>query len=78
MKTIQKKYQLDKDTIVITWNVEDVKFQAGTRDLKLSVKECRQVLKACLNNHDAALGLSWCVIDEHIRYLFNDRIKEAA
>ena len=69
----------DKDTIAILWGVEDVQTQAAVRGLKLTKKECRKVLEACLNYHDATLGLSWDILDHHIIVLFGDRIgKEAA
>lgn len=79
MKTNRYKMNwIDKDTIAISWNVEDVKFQAGTRDIKLSKKECRQVLEACLNQHDASIGINWDIIDHYIFELFNKKKKEAA
>jgi hypothetical protein len=69
----------DKNTIAILWGVEDVQTQATIRGLKLTKKECRKVLEACLNSHDATLGLSWDILDHHIIVLFGDRIgKEAA
>lgn len=69
---------LDKDTIAIQWGVEDVLFQAKVRNIKLTRKECRQVLEECLKNHDATLGLSWDILDHHIMTMFGDRVGRAA
>ena len=69
---------IDKNTIAILWGVEDVQIQALHRGLKLTKKECRQILEACLNCHDATLGLSWDILDHHIIVLFGDRIGKAA
>jgi hypothetical protein len=68
----------DKNTIAILWGVEDVQTQANVRGLKLTRKECRQVLEECLNSHDATLGLSWDILDHHIVNLFSHRIGKAA
>ena len=78
MKTNRYKMNwIDKDTIAISWNVEDVQFQAGVFDIKLSKKECRQVLEACLNQHDAAIGINWDVVDHHIHDLFGKKKRAA-
>ena len=70
---------VDDNHISILWNIDDVKRQAEISGLKLTKKECRKVLEACLNSHDATLGLSWDILDHHIIVLFGDRIgKEAA
>lgn len=65
----------DKNTIAILWGVEDVQTQAATKGLKLTKKECRQVLELCLKYHDACFGLSWDILDHHIVDLFGHRIK---
>ena len=68
---------VDKNTIDICWGVEDVKRQAAVRKLKLSKKECQQVLEQVLQTHDATLGVSWDTLDDIIIHLFSDRIPEA-
>ena len=68
----------DKNTIALLWGVEDVQTQAATRGLKLTKKECRQVLELCLKYHDACFGLSWDILDLHICDLFRNRIGKVA
>lgn len=68
---------VDDDHISILWNVEDVQTQAAARSLKLTKEECRQVLDACLNQHDANIGISWDILDHHIWHLFGHRKKVA-
>ena len=69
---------IDDDHISILWNVEDVENQAKKNGLKLTKEECRQVLDACLDGHDANIGISWDILDHHICHLFGDRIGKAA
>ena len=69
---------VDDDHISILWNVEDVENQAKKNGLKLTKEECRQVLDACLDGHDANFGISWENLDHHICHLFGDRIGKAA
>lgn len=69
---------VDKNTIAICWGVEDVQRQATIRGLKLSKKECQQVLERVLDTHDATLGVSWDTLDDIIIHLFSNRIVEAA
>jgi hypothetical protein len=68
----------DKNTIAICWGVEDVQRQATIRGLKLSKKECQQVLERVLDTHDATLGVSWDTLDDIIIHLFSDRIRRTA
>ena len=69
---------VDDDHISILWNVEDVKRQAEVNGLKLTKAECREVLDACLDGHDANFGISWDTLDFHINNLFGDRIGKVA
>ena len=68
----------DKNTIAICWGVEDAARVGKKRGLKLSKKECQEVLERVLSTHDATLGVSWDTLDDVIIHLFGDRIKEAA
>ena len=68
---------IDDEHISILWNVEDVQTQAAVRKLKLTKEECREVLDACLNQHDANIGISWDILDHHICHLFGSRMKAA-
>jgi hypothetical protein len=69
---------VDDDHISILWNVDDVKRQSEVNGLKLTKAECREVLDACLDGHDANFGISWETLDHHICHLFGDRIGKAA
>jgi hypothetical protein len=66
------------DHISILWNIEDVERQAEVNGLKLTKAECREVLDACLDGHDANFGISWDTLDFHINNLFGDRIGKVA
>jgi len=66
---------VDDDHISILWNVDDVKEQAKNKNIKLNKEECREVLDACLKYHDANIGISWDILDDHIFDLFGDREK---
>lgn len=48
--------------ISITWDVEDVK----SLDPSLSLADCRRVLKAVKENHDAEFGVNWDSIQSEI------------
>jgi len=65
---------VDDDHISILWNTDDVKHQAKVNGLKLTKIECREVLDACLDCHDANFGISWDTLDFHINNIFGDRI----
>ena len=69
---------VDDNHISILWNVEDVQTQAAVRGLKLTKEECREVLDACLECHDANFGISWETLDFHINNMFGDRIGKVA
>ena len=68
----------DKNTIAICWGVEDAARVGKKRGLKLSKKECQEVLERVLSTHDATLGVSWDTLDDVIINLFGDRIKKVA
>jgi hypothetical protein len=82
MKKIKKEKPtwgwVDDDHISILWNVEDVQTQAKVNGLKLTKAECREVLDACLDGHDANFGISWETLDFHINDMFGDRIGKVA
>ena len=65
------------DHIVILWNIEDVKHQAECMKIKLNKDECREVLDACLDGHDASIGISWDILEHHIWNLFKHKKKAA-
>ena len=65
------------DHIVILWNIEDVKHQAECMKIKLNKDECREVLDACLEGHDASIGISWDILEHHIWNLFKHKKKAA-
>ena len=69
---------VDDNHISILWNIDDVRRQAEISGLKLTKQECRDVLDACLDGHDANIGISWDILDYHICNLFGDRIGKAA
>jgi hypothetical protein len=69
---------VDKNTIAICWGVEDAQRVGKKRGLKLTKKECQQVLEMVLETHDATLGVTWDTLDDVIIHLFGDRIKDAA
>ena len=54
---------IDKDTIVVGWNIGDVKERASLMNINLSSTEAREILQHILNNHDANDGISWDTID---------------
>jgi|1048.fasta_scaffold13535_4 hypothetical protein len=68
----------DKNTIAICWGVEDAARVGKKRGLKLSKKECQDVLERVLSTHDATLGVSWDTLDDIIIHLFSDRIRRTA
>ena len=68
---------VDDEHISVLWNIEDVQTQAEIMKIKLNKDECREVLDACLNQHDANIGISWDILEHHIWDLFKHK-KEAA
>lgn len=57
-----------EDEISIVWSIEDVK----SLDDSLTDDECREILQAAVNNHDATIGINWDVLQYHI-----DELKES-
>ena len=59
-----------KNRIAVTWNTEDVisrgKEYGGTLSVELTEEQARAVLCSVLQEYDAARGIDWDVIDEHI------------
>jgi len=58
--------QVDQDTITLEWCTEDVMQQCPL----LTKDQARQVLRRCLEKHDACVGLSWDIIECHADTLF--------
>ena len=48
----------DRDTIAISWHIDDVK----NLDDSLTDEQCREVLQSVKYNHDAILGVNWDTI----------------
>jgi hypothetical protein len=57
------------DSISIVWHISDVLNVLPD----LSPEQCRQVLNAVKNNHDATVGVSWDTLLDHATTLFGDR-----
>lgn len=62
----KKVAELETDTIIISWSVEDV--QSVRADL--SDEQARQVLDQCYNYHDCNEGINWEVIEINAEQLF--------
>ena len=62
--------QIDKDTISLEWETEDIKQRLAEREEenKLTDDECRNVLYRLLHKHDCNIGVNWDVIDTYIDY----------
>jgi|TARA_R100000049_G_C1915058_1_gene61532 hypothetical protein len=59
---------VDKDTIAVSWCVDDVKQcckDLGTRTL--STKKCKNVLSNVLRKHDAEIGINWNVLEHWVQ-----------
>ena len=61
---------VDDNHISILWNVDDVATQAKIMKIKLNKQQCRDVLDACLDQHDATIGISWDILEHHIHNLY--------
>lgn len=62
---IQKLLE-EKGCIAAIWSVEDVKQERPD----LTEAQCMEVLKLCEEEHDAELGINWCIIRSHAEDLF--------
>ena len=69
-KTEPKWGWVDDNHISILWNVDDVATQAKIMKIKLNKQQCRDVLDACLDQHDATIGISWDILEHHIYNLY--------
>lgn len=71
------KYTVDKDSIQITWRIEDVfsllfPDEDGTRGhTKEEVTIAREVLQLTKEYHDATVGINWDVLQAWL-----DKVKE--
>lgn len=54
-----------KNTIEVVWHIDDVK----RLDNSLTDEQCREVLAAALDEHDATIGINWDVLQYHISKL---------
>lgn len=60
--------------IKLSWCKQDVVEQArNNHEVELTDEEAGDVLDACLNDHDATIGVNWDVIDYHITQVVNER-----
>lgn len=61
------------DFIDIRWHIDDVKILDSDREDEstpsLTDEQCRKVLQAALNNHDATIGINWDVLQYHIQQI---------
>ena len=58
---------VDKDTIVVAWDIGDVKERGSAIGIEVSTKEAREILDDILRNHDANEGINWNVVDMAIQ-----------
>jgi len=58
-----------KDTIEVSWHVDDVLERASQIECECSVEQAYDVLYALKRNHDANHGISWETIDAHLGML---------
>ena len=54
---------IDKNTIVVAWDIFDIIERGKTIDVELSNSDARGILENILNNHDANDGINWTVVD---------------
>jgi hypothetical protein len=69
----------ETNSIVIIWDVEDVRSVIENNDIPLELDDdqCMEVLGYVESNHDANFGISWDSIYYAIEYIFEDELKEA-
>ena len=70
--------QIDKDTISLEWETEDIKqrLQERGEENKLTTDDCRFVLSLMLDKHDATIGINWDVMDEYIDRVIKQKKEE--
>jgi len=69
----------ETNSVVIIWEVEDVRSVIEQNDLplKLDDDQCMEVLGYVESNHDACLGITWDSIYYAIQNIYEDELKEA-
>ncbi len=69
----------ETNSIVIIWEVEDVRNVIEQNDLPLELDDdqCMEVLGYVESNHDANFGISWDSIYYTILDMYQDELKEA-
>ena len=58
---------IDKDTIVVAWDIGDIKERGSAIGIEVSTTEAREILDDILSNHDANYGINWDTIDMAIQ-----------
>ena len=58
---------IDKDTIVVAWDIGDIKERGSAIGIEVSTTEAREILDDILRNHDANYGINWDTIDMAIQ-----------
>ena len=53
---------VDKDTIVVAWDIGDIKERGSAIGIEVSTTEAREILDDILRNHDANDGINWTVV----------------
>jgi hypothetical protein len=61
------------DCITIVWSTDDVAERCQQLDVALTNHEQREVLRLLDRCHDANVGISWDVMDEHIQTVCESR-----
>lgn len=61
-----------ENSIAIIWCIDDVRtvIEDYEKTVELTDDECMEVLKYCLNKHDANYGMSWDNISWAIDHIF--------
>lgn len=63
-----------KDTIELSWSIDDVLGLDDAKENNLTKDEAREVLSMADNNHDACHGVSWDTLDVYIGMVVEDRL----
>ena len=58
---------IEKDTIVVAWDIGDIKERGSAIGIEVSTTEAREILDDILRNHDANYGINWNTIDMAIQ-----------
>lgn len=70
IKIIEKQW---KNQIAIVWGTEDILTKAKEKEIKLTEKEARLILKNLQRNHDCEYGITWETIDTAIEFFVSER-----